>query len=73
MVGAVRRGFTIGCVNAFLLFSRGGKINLVIVGSAEGAVNRCNVEGTVSRRSLEGVVWRCSAEGAVRRCSTVRR
>ncbi len=47
----------------------GGKINLVIVGSAEGAVNRCNVEGTVSRRSLEGVVRRCSAEGAVRRCN----
>ena len=41
----------------------GGKINLVIVSSAEGAVNRCNVEGTVSRRSLEGVVRLCNAEG----------
>ena len=40
------------------------------VGSAEGAVNRCNVEGTVRRRSLEGVVRRCSAEEAVRRCNT---
>ena len=50
----------------------GGKINLVIVGSAEGAVNRCNVEGTVRRRSLEGVeeaVRRCNTEGTVRRCS----